>query len=264
MKRWSFYLVMVALVLAIVAPASAELLFDRGLPTANLNGLTDPDRSNVTWADGNYASVPDSYWLPGDDFKIGTSGLYNIETIRVWSTTATGLSLYFGEAGGTSFSQIATNPAVSSVTYSDGTTYQGSSGSFRQLYQVDFAITNLNITGGQTYQFFLDAPFTQGTDNLYANGYLHASNAALSVSSQEGANDFFLWLPMTNGLPDPATMIVWDSHVGGGGWPGGWDKTSDGNVQVFGSPVPIPGALVLLGAGLVRLARYGRRKKALI
>jgi hypothetical protein len=28
--------------------------------------------------------------------------------------------------------------------------------------------------------------------------------------------------------------------------------------------VPIPGALVLLGAGLVRLARYGRRKKALI
>jgi hypothetical protein len=30
------------------------------------------------------------------------------------------------------------------------------------------------------------------------------------------------------------------------------------------APVPLPGALVLLGAGLVRLARYGRRKKALI
>jgi hypothetical protein len=28
--------------------------------------------------------------------------------------------------------------------------------------------------------------------------------------------------------------------------------------------VPLPGALVLLGAGLVRLARYGRRKKSLI
>jgi hypothetical protein len=30
-------------------------------------------------------------------------------------------------------------------------------------------------------------------------------------------------------------------------------------VRVYGSPVPIPGALLLLGAGLLRLAHYRRR-----
>ena len=38
------------------------------------------------------------------------------------------------------------------------------------------------------------------------------------------------------------------------------DEGFDGVMQLQ----PLPGALVLLGAGLVRLAAYGRRKKAVI
>jgi hypothetical protein len=42
------------------------------------------------------------------------------------------------------------------------------------------------------------------------------------------------------------------------------DNLYTGSMNIYANNVPIPGALVLLGGGLVRLARYSRRKKALI
>jgi len=41
----------------------------------------------------------------------------------------------------------------------------------------------------------------------------------------------------------------------------GWDKTSDANVEVFGSAVPIPAAVLLLGPGIMGLTAVRRRLK---
>ena len=60
--------------------ASAALLLDRGLPTANLNNDAGASRSNVQWAFGSDAQ---GMWLAGDDFTLGGQGNYNVTTISV-------------------------------------------------------------------------------------------------------------------------------------------------------------------------------------
>jgi len=101
--------------------------------------------------------------------------------------------------------------------------------------------------------------------------HLHASNAPLSGSPQTGANGVFLF------LGNDGTVYTWDSLTGAGTYcPGcsGWNKVSDGNVQVFGFAPP-PGqvplvsvpavsalnlaglALLLCGAGLF----FARRRR---
>ena len=230
--------------------ASAGLIFDRGLPTTNLNKAAGANRSNVAWADNESTSSPTDYWLPGDDFKITGSGLYHVDTIRVWSTDSTGLSLWLGSVGGT-ISNIGAPSSVTPVTYTNGEGYQGNSGAFRPIYQVDFTL-NQNVTAGTTYQVFLDGPWKlYNPDNSslgYVNAFLHASNTAFSGSPQEGADDTFLWL-RRNGAGNVG-VETWFSGPGGGtsGFPSGGFPNSDGNVQVYGAPVPIPGAIWLLGS----------------
>ena len=228
---------------------AATVLFDRGLPTANLNNAAGSSRSNVAWADGENSAAPSPYYLPGDNFTLTSNA--QVSDIRVWivaPSTAyqpTGLSLLGGDAGGT-ISTISTTYTPTSVTYSNGKTYQGSSGSYRSIYQVDFT-TNLNLAAGQTYDFFVNQPYVQyGTG--YANAFLHASNAALSGSTQQGADGQFLWLEV-NGSAQ--TVLTWYSGTGGGtsGFGPGWDKNSDANVQVFGTPTPIPGSGFLAAVG---------------
>lgn len=220
---------------------AATVLFDRGLPTANLNNIAGSSRSNVAWADGETSATPSPYYLPGDNFTLTSNA--QVSDIRVWivapSTTyqPTGLSLLGGDAGGT-ISTISTTYTPTSVTYSNGKTYQGSSGSYRSIYQVDFT-TNLNLAAGQTYDFFVNQPYLPyGT--AYANAFLHASNAALSGSPQQGADGVFLWLEVNAGVQ---TVQTWNSY------PSAWDKSSDANVQVFGTPTPIPGSGLLAAVG---------------
>jgi hypothetical protein len=239
--------------------AADSLLFDRGLPTSNLNDAAEASRSNVAWADWEPTATTFPYYLPGDDFKIVTSGLYNIDKITVWSTDNTGpLSLYGGQAGGT-ISKIGTNPKVTSVKYANNTTYQTSSGTFINLYQVDFSLS-WNITGGQTYQFFLDGPYKTDPTGGYDNSFLHASNKDKSGSRQDGANNSTLWLEMDDhswpkGIPNTVSILDLKPY---------WDKSSDFNIRVYGTPVccvPLPGTLLLLGSGLAGLGLWRGRKR---
>ena len=115
------------------------------------------------------------------------------------------------------------------------------------MYRVDFTV-DMNITGGQKYNFFLDGLYPPGP----YTPFLHASNAALSGSTQQGADGLMLYLDKTTGL-----VTIWDSYGNG------WDKSSDFNVQVQGSQVPLPGTVLLLGSGLAGLAFYRRRRSVL-
>ncbi|MGN6370166.1 MAG: hypothetical protein ACTHN5_18065 [Phycisphaerae bacterium] len=248
-------------VLAVVgfgSPLFADsLLVDRGLPTANLNNAAGANRSNVAWADAE--TSPTNPDLVGDNFTITGTGSYHISSIRVWTTatsSTTGLSL----VGGLN-TAIGTLPVLSSsytstpVTYSNGDGYQTQSGAFDQIYQLDFAV-NIDATAGQTYNFFLNGPTTtQGSDNI--GPYLLASNAGLSGSTQDGADGLYSFYNTTTGAITP-----WDSAA-----PviGGWDKSSDINVQVVGTAVPLPSAATMgLGMlGLIAAAGIARKKLAI-
>ena len=244
--------------------ASANLIFDRGLPTSNLNNTAGSNRSNVAWADLESSNTPAEYWLPGDDFTLSGSPAYQIDTIRVWTTSSpNSLRLWFGSdtADGGFFSSYTST----TVTYNnDGSTkYQGSTGTLYDIYQVDFTI-NRQVAAGK-YYFFLDGPWTAYRSNGYVNPFLHASNAALSGSTQQGSDDYFQWLHVYSGS---LTIESWLSGDGGGtaGWGPGWDKNSDGNVQVYGASVPEPSTVSLLGLGigLALLSGVGMRRKKMV
>jgi hypothetical protein len=77
---------------------------------------------------------------------------------------------------------------------------------------------------------------------------------------QKGADNLMLQGRVLNGNLDPTSVATWTSLNNG------WDKASDVNVQVFGTPVPEPttmvaGGLLLLPLGVSGL-RILRRKNA--
>ncbi len=246
-------LMVAGLALITVLPASAITLVDRGLPTINLNNAAGNDRSNVAWADYETSQTPSDYWVPGDSFSIGNSGNYNVTDIRVWvvGNATTGLSLLGGLSGSSiSTTPIGTSYTVTPVTYADGSIYQGSAGGYSPISQIDFSV-NLALSGGQVFDFFVNSPYVTSYGAGYVDSFLHASNAGLSGSTQDGSDGTYLFLDVNGSgtTVEPPEDSATDTT---------WDKSSDINVQVLGSSVPDTGnTLLMLGLGFMGLAAFG-------
>jgi len=277
MKKLQIAILVISLTAAM--SASAAMLVNRGLPTANLNAAAGADQSNVAWAE------PDLGLFDGDTFTVTGTQSWKVNTIRLWfvgynannNTDLTddtylgdyynNLSLYVGTSGTLNRVSLASftpgtdttsNPNVvgTRVQYNGGAGTQldegvGGSGPWT-IVQLDFNNLNLDFAPGTTVQFGM---YATGSDVAYS----HASNAALSGSPQDQADGLFSRFV----LDDPTTahfLETVDSSVTG------WNKSTDINVQVFGTPVPepttmIPGALLLLpfGASTLRILRKTRK-----
>jgi hypothetical protein len=237
----------------------ADLLVDRGLPSANLNDAAGSDRANVDWvqvpSSGN--NTPTDYEMVGDTFQNTSSQTWNINQITLWTDggTTTAASLWGGVQGST-IGVVQSSGVISDATYPGATGanlqgYQAMSGAYFSLQQINFAV-NLTLAPGQTYNFFLDGT---DPDSGYGLPFVEASNAALSGSPQDGADGKMLIAEVVNGELDPTSIETWDSNGDG------WDKSTDVNVQVFGSSVPdTANTLILSGLGFVGLAFFGYKQ----
>src|ERR1035441_8274660 len=199
--------VLVALTLA--SSLSAGIIFERALPTANLNDAAGANRSNIAWAPG------DSTYILGDDFTLASDSVVN--SLSVWEISNNGipttefgsLSLYAGADP-----HLSLISSIYSSSLVSGYQYQGSSGAFYDVYKITFSGLNWSVPGGVLYDFGIGA--TPGTQSSL---YLHGSNAALSGSTQDGADGLYL------GFTGPPYTLAYVIDSNGNGW----DKSSDIN-----------------------------------
>jgi hypothetical protein len=229
------------------------LLVDRGLPSANLNNAASALRSNVQWG-------MEGLYFNGDDFTIGTAGeTYVIDTVRLWTAPAKSdqeppalgdwfesVALAAGPAGGGALQPLASgsfaqgedqtdNPNISvlRVSYPDnpGSKYQGSSGAYFQIFQIEFSRLQWQVAGGTKYWFGMQGAGRQvpGAPEETYIWFNHASNGPLSGTPQEGADGLLHDFSPSRDFLD--SFDTADSSLGL------WDKSCDINIQVLGNRI---------------------------
>lgn len=118
------------------------------------------------------------------------------------------------------------------------------------MWQVDFTNLNWTVQGGTLYAFFVGA--TPGAAYFGDGPFLSASNAALSGSPQQGADNLMWYLGQDASTGAINDIGQWDSNGGG------WDKSSDVNVELFATPEP--SSILFLGTILSIVAFLARRE----
>lgn len=268
-------------------------LFSRPLPVGNFNlgrPGENPNRSNIRWFNARPSNSGDEVDV-GDDFRIGANGeRYLIRSLKVWVVTLATqdadpsnpdlrnshpqLSLLGGKVnqgvGGLSLVRSATagssTISFSRVRYAGGVESYWTlpSGREEPVWEVVFNDLNWIVDGGETYQFFVGGTRVLQTSGTVQIGVpLHASNAALSGATQEGADGFYRLLRNVNGTPTEAGTINSNpSGTAGDYQSGGWNKSSDINVEVYGDKLVSVSGTVYSRAGsavsgaTIRLGSY--------
>lgn len=134
-----------AVLIGSTSASASTLLVDRGLPTANLNNAAGSDRSNVSWVGTGYSQS--DYWVTGDTFTNTSSNTWKISSIRLWTTDdeISSLSLW-GGAQSSNITVISSSYTLTKgITYSNGETYQGASGTYYSIDEIDFAVGRLQV-----------------------------------------------------------------------------------------------------------------------
>ena len=246
-------LVSTLLVSGMAQMSNARILFDRGLPSENINVEPDLERSNLRWR-GGYRN--ESFY--GDDFTIGEPGeRYIIDHIRTWAVLgyreegptapeAVGdwfsqLRLLGGEVSDTQLAMRASgelavggsstsNPdiIITQVRYPNaGSSKYFNFGPTIPIWQIDFHNLNWLVEGGRRYNFSVQGMGRQFLDTEYSHAwYNHASNAALSGTPQQGADNLMSAFSDTGEF-----LYIVDAEEDK------WNKATDLNIQIFGRAV---------------------------
>lgn len=263
-----------------VAQADSTIIVDRGMPvwngltgsSSNINGINNTNRVNTsalnTYNYGQPSNPPTSYTILGDTVSIGSG--YRIDGIKVWmlfgpnlaaeatipQTQIDSLKLWFGPVGGTLTSYALNQPSITRYYYdgtganSDYANFQRGDGAYRALWGMFFPIDPNTTVAAGNYGFFLDG-LSYGSNNYWNIPSLH-----LASTTGMGADNKFYTLAINDGVPGTVTEVNSTGFVG-------YLKGADANVQVYGhtAPAPLPGAVWLLGSGLLGLLGAGRRWK---
>ncbi len=261
-----------ALILASAAAHAAPVVFDRGLPTANLNDSFGASRSNVAW--GSNQATPPKY--TGDDFTLA-AGTWNISTVRVWAVIGltsnnsasliadrySSISLYGGGAGNSLTNLMSGNTTgnttdnanitIKKVQYAGGENYE-SFGNLLNIFEIDFNNLNWTVTGGELQNFSV-AGLDNTAETTFRPFFMHASNAAAGVAPADGADNLFKEFVQNGANLDFVSTVNSNGN--------GWDKSSDINVQIEANAVPEPASMALFGVAMAGfgLARRQRRIK---
>ena len=269
MKAW------ISLVAAasLLTPLSASVLVDRGLPNStNVNNAAGPNRSNISWQ----TPIDDSidHYIVGDTFSIlGNSVIDSITVFEVSVGAAgtpnndpasefLGVTLYYGSAS--SLTMNSSSYTSQLVTYQPGgENYQGSSGTFYSIYALTFSGLNWAVGAG-TYGFAVDIV----PADPFAIPVIHASNAALSGTPQDFADNLIRYYILSGGVAgSPQDCDTSTSCSGNPQDPPLWDKSSDLNVIIQGTDInsndiPEPSTWLLMAAGVGATGYLRRRRNA--
>lgn len=256
---------------AVMAQAD-PVVFDRGLPTANLNNGAGANRSNVAWGFGD--NSPRAAYYSGDDFTLA-AGQWKISTLRTWAVIGgvanlsptliadrySSISLYGGSGttltnlmSGATAGNSTNNPniTITQVHYAGNLDYD-SFGTPLNIFEIDFNNLNWIVNGGVSQNFSV-AGVDNPSETAFRPFFMHASNAGLGGAAAAGADNLYSAY-FDNGVGG----LNFDSQINSLG--NGWDKSSDINVQIEASVVPEPAPMALFGVALAGLAA-SRRKRA--
>ena len=295
-KRLTATVAFAAMACLAMPAAASTLVVDRGLPDSNLNNASGANRSNVGWDFAGYGFFAgDDFVIPGsgavtvDTIKFwlypdaqGAAAANNNEDLGDDSTyalgdTYTSFGFYLGDAAaatvpllvGANFTGPGSNDtdnanvSIQRVQYpsTPGEDYQGSSGSFIQIFEIVLSDLNLDLDRGVSYQFGIECRGAGDTDNgtpdvfsddAFTMCFPHAANKDLAGTPQDSADDLYRYF-YVDGLGGPADA---GGTLDSQGF--GWDKSSDIGIQVF-AVVPEPATLALFGLGLAGLGVMRRR-----
>jgi hypothetical protein len=286
MRSKSLWIAALALAMMGAQSGLAALITERPLPIANLNDAAGANRSNLAINFGDGAATGDTFGIAAGNWIINSLTVWSVPTYdQALGWEFSSVSLYMGKNGGalslTSSGNIAhdasntnSNPNIThqKVYYPLITSYEGSSGVYRPVYQTTFGGLNFAAGAGDTVAFSVYGTGGYADNNSFTPDpfwgvwFNHGSNAALSGNAQPDA-DGFVQVYDTSNFSTVAYNWATGSAInfGGSQYPAIWDKDIDLNFSASGlstSEIPEPGTVAMIGAGLLALAGLRLRRRA--